>query len=135
MPAQNVFVVNPIECKIDENSDLTVKFPDSYLKSVGDTKLVNTAPSNSNTWVFAKPNAGYFNVHVCCALITDPNTSFSMVLPLGSDYYNLNNTQIGSMESGFQYLNVLYPSTYSCKVIYTKIGNDMVADTVVYSLQ
>lgn len=135
MPAQNVYVVNPIECKIDENSDLTVKFPDSYLKTVGDTKLVNTSPSNSNTWVFAKPNAGYFNVHVCFALVTDPNTSFSMVLPLGSDFYNLNNTQIGSMESGFQYLNVLYPSTCSCKVIYTKVGNDMVVDTVVYSLQ
>lgn len=135
MPAQNVYVVNPIECKIDENSDLTVNFPDSYLKVVGDTKLVNTSPSNSNTWVFAKPNAGYFNIHVCCALVADSGTGLNLVLPLGSDYYNMSAAQITAMESGFQYLNVLYPASYSCKVIYTKIGNNMEADTVVYSLQ
>lgn len=122
MPVQNVNVVNPIECKIDENSDLTVKFPDSYLKAVGDTKLVNTAPSNSNTWSIVKPYANYFTLQISNVTVTIGGSAIDH--HIGSVYYNLSQSQI---EYALHTLLTAYhaqnPSATSVVVNYSRLNS------------
>lgn len=133
---QLVEVVNEIKASIDAESEVPVKLPSSLIQHIGDNNdLLKSAVGNSNTWVFAKPSAGYYNVHVCALYLVEAKTGFVTVVPIGSDYYNLSVAQIGVMENGFHILNVMYPSTTSAKVVYTKIGNNMEAETIVYSLQ
>ena len=82
-----------------------------------------------------KPTSGNYNVHVDSLFIVDSSVGTTVVVPLGSNYYNLSPAQISSMESGFHNLNVLYPATVRAYVIYSKISYTSVAEQIVYSLQ
>lgn len=92
MAVQNVNVVNPIKIAVDSESDLTVKLPDSYVKTSGNTTLLNTAPANSNTWCFAKPYSNYFNLQISNVTVTTGGSAIEH--HIGSVYYNLSQSQI-----------------------------------------
>ena len=121
MPVQNVNVVNPVKLTVDSGSELTVKLPDSYLKSVGDTRLVNTAPSNSNTWSIVKPYANYFTLQISNVTVTSGGVSVDHYI--GSVYYNISQLQI---EYALSTLLTAYhaqnPSATSVVVNYSRLG-------------
>lgn len=133
---QKVEVVGKVNTNFSTDSPFPISFPESVLQHVSEgNDLLKTAVGNSNTWVFAKPSSGYYNVHVDALYIVEPTSGLTQIVPLGSCYYNLSTTQITAMENGFHNFNILYPATTRAYVIYSKVGNDMQAEQIVYSLQ
>lgn len=122
MPVQNVNVVNPIKIAVDSGSELTVKLPDSYVKTSGNTTLLNTAPANSNTWCFAKPYSNYFNLQISNVTVTSGGVSVDHYI--GSVYYNLSQLQI---EYALSTLLTAYhaqnPSATSVVVNYSRMNS------------
>lgn len=131
---QRVEVANEIKTVVDTTTPLNVNPTAAFVSTVGSIKEVNTAPLNSNTWCFVKPNSGYYNVWVQFAIAVDSNTSATLVLPLNSFYCNMSATQILNLESSFHALSSMFPGGTQIKVFYQNYGNNMEVTSVAYTV-
>lgn len=123
MPVQNVNVVNPIDCTVDSSTPLSVIPTSAFITTVGSIKELNTAPLNSNTWVFVKPSANYYTLQISNVTVTTGGVAVNH--HIGSVYYNLSQTQIEyALETILTAYHAQNSGATSVVVNYSRMGNN-----------
>ena len=120
---QKVEVTNQISTSIDTSSPIPTELPSAYLTTAGGKNLVNTAPLNSNTWCFVKPNSNYFTLQI--SNVTVVTNGVAVNHHIGSVYYNLSQTQIEyAIETLLTAYHAQNPSATSIVANYAQMGSN-----------